>query len=214
MIVYDDASTELGIKRYALDMCKKHKWTFKYNKENQGILYNRVHAFDNFEINDDDVIISIDGDDWLVHNHTILSMLDELYRTYDIWMTYGSHYQFPEMSYGINNGPLIQEVVEAKSYRETRWCYSHLRTFKYLLWKRIKDEDLRDETGNYFHVTSDLAYMYPMLEMAGKRIMHIEDPWYVYNMANPLNDHKIKLMDQMKYDRYIRKMPKYETLEV
>jgi len=35
-------------------------------------------------------------------------------------MTYGSHIQYPENIYGINNGKLLKSVIENNSFRETR----------------------------------------------------------------------------------------------
>jgi len=61
-------------------------------------------------------------------------------------------------------------------------------------------------------MTSDLAFMFPMLEMAGYHIANIEKSIYVYNMDNPLNDHKKNLGLQQRTDLYIRSKEKYKRL--
>ena len=53
------------------------------------------------------------------------------------------------------------------------WMASHLRTFRHDLWLKIEDSDLRDNDGNYYPTTWDLAIMFPMLEMAGLRQVYM-----------------------------------------
>jgi len=161
--------------------------------------------------NDDDVIVTIDGDDWLKHDR-VFETVDCAYRENEIMLTFGSHEHYPSGEFGLNNGCPPEETVEFARYRLTRWMYSHLRTFKYLLWKNIRDEDLRDENGAYYSMTWDLAFMLPMLEMAGKQIMHIPEVLYVYNMETPFNDHKKDSARQQHYDRLIRSKPIYSRL--
>jgi hypothetical protein len=37
---------------------------------------------------------------------------------------------------------LPDNVVKHKLFRQSQWMTSHLRTFKYKLWKKIKREDI------------------------------------------------------------------------
>ena len=69
-----------------------------------------------------------------------------------------------------------------------------MRTWKSWLWKKIKEEDLKDLEGNYWGVAGDLAFMFPMFEMSGeKHYRHIPSITYIYNETNPLNDHKVNM---------------------
>jgi hypothetical protein len=69
-----------------------------------------------------------------------------------------------------------------------------MRTWKSWLWKKIKEEDLKDVSGNYWSVAGDLSFMFPMLEMSGKsHFKYIPDVLYIYNESNPLNDHKVNM---------------------
>ena len=210
VVVIDDASDEFGIKAYALGVFRKNNWKIIFNGTNKGILYNRILGTNFFKLSDDDVIVALDGDDWLKEN--ALEVVNNYYKKYDILMTYGSHEHFPGGEYGLNNGALLKSVVDNGSYRKTRWCYSHLRTFKYILWKNINDSDLRYKDGDYYTMTSDLAFMFPMLEMAGDRIVNVSEIIYVYNMENPLNDHKKSAGFQAEYDMFIRSKPQYSRL--
>ena len=58
----------------------------------------------------------------------------------------------------------------------------------------------------------DLAFMFPMLEMAGTRSEYIKDILYVYNMSNPLNDHKVDNTKQVRLEREIRLKNPYQVL--
>lgn len=94
-------------------------------------------------------------------------------------------------------------------FRQDIWKATHLRTFKYKLWKNIKKEDLKDQNGDYFKMTWDLAIMLPMLEMSGNRFAMIEDVLYVYNRENPLNDFKVDRSLQVSLEKHIRQKKKY-----
>ena len=89
---------------------------------------------------------------------------------------------------------------------------SHLRTFKYKLWNKIDNKDLRDEQQNYFKVSWDMAFMFPMLEMSNKKSEFIQEILYCYNRNNPLNDDKLNNELQLKTEAYIRSKKKYNKL--
>jgi len=57
-----------------------------------------------------------------------------------------------------------------------------------------------------------MGFMFPVLEMAGKRSMHIPDVLYIYNRATPINDSKIKRALQAAMGKYIRSKKKYQPL--
>ncbi|HEY9838671.1 MAG TPA: hypothetical protein V6D27_17445, partial [Vampirovibrionales bacterium] len=97
---------------------------------------------------------------------------------------------------------------------EAPWMTSHLRTFKYLLWRNIKLEDLQDENGNFYRMAGDLATMFPMLEMAAERSRFIPETLLIYNRSNPLNADKIDGNLQLAIDQKIRSSQKYQRLEV
>jgi hypothetical protein len=105
-----------------------------------------------------------------------------------------------------------EQVVQARSYRSQHWFTSHLRTFYAGLFKKVKKEDLMFE-GEFFSVTWDQAFLFPMLEMADGRIKFIDQILYIYNQANPLNDFKQHLRKQLCCERVIRARPKYEPLD-
>ena len=91
---------------------------------------------------------------------------------------------------------------------------SHLRTFKSKLWYSIKDEDLRDEAGEYFSAGWDFAFMVPMLEMAQERHIFIDQVLYCYNRFNPISDFRVHSTKQQSAVDVTKKRAKYKRLIV
>ena len=156
----------------------------------------------------DDVIINIDGDDYL-ENADVLDYLQGVYADPNVWLTYG---QYLPVSRCYSNH--CQPVRDTRAYRKTGgWVTSHLRTYRKHLYDRIKREDLLDEHGKPWPSAGDLALMYPMVEMAGaRRIRFIEKILYIYNDQNPIGDQAIRLQLQLACDRAIRAKPVYEEI--
>lgn len=165
-------------------------------------LYNMIHS-----CADDEIILTLDGDDWFPHER-VLSRLNEIYSSpEDIWMTYGQYQNHPDHNIGIAQ-PYPLNVIDGNSFRQFEWRASHLRTFYAWLFKSIKKEDLY-HNGNFMSMTWDLAMMFPMLEMSGRHSKFISDILYIYNMENPINDHKVNVRLQQDLDRYVRTKPSY-----
>jgi len=196
---------------YVLDYVKNHprkdKITVICNPVRRGALANIYMAV--HRIPDDKIVVMVDGDDWL-DNDMVLERIACEYRNPDVWLTYGQ----------MRNLPLCREIEDYvyrnKSFRETAWVTSHPKTFYAGLFKRIKKEDLIDyRTGNFYSMTSDLAFMFPMLEMCSrKNIRFIPDSLYVYNMGNPLSDGRIDPTFQHQLEHEIRTKKKYAQLRL
>jgi hypothetical protein len=89
-----------------------------------------------------------------------------------------------------------------------------MRTWKSWLWKKIKEEDLKDVSGNYWSVAGDLSFMFPMLEMSGeKHFKFISDVLYIYNESNPLNDHKVNMGKVSSTVNIIRNKQLYNLIQ-
>lgn len=162
---------------------------------------------------DDDVIVTIDGDDWLAGPDTLSIVKGYYDQQPELLVTHGSWVSYPDPSANTNNAPYSAEDW-AKGIRKVDWRASHLRTFKYKVWKHVKDEDLKGPDGLYARVAWDLAIMYPMLELSGqKRVKYVNERIYVYNQESPYNDGKVRLMDQMQFANYFAAKKSYEYQE-
>lgn len=210
-VIIDDASPDTRQRETIDQFAKKNGWMALYNELHQGAMANIVRGIRQLECDPKDVVLILDGDDWL-YNKEVLGKLNEIYRSGSVDMTYGQFIYYPKGRLGCQ--PVPDDVIEQRSYRRSLWRTSHPRTFKHYLWRAIRDEDLRDESGNYVPSACDVAMMFPMLEMAGRRVKFIEEILYVYNVANPINDYKVDRKLQLKIEWYLRQKPKYDLLHM
>jgi glycosyltransferase involved in cell wall biosynthesis len=204
----DDCSpddTGMLVQKY-IDENKTNKITLVRNEKRLGAMenmFNMAHSCD-----DDEIIVVLDGDDWFAHDGVIQRLSDEYDK--DIWMTYGQFKEYPGYGTGCSR-QVPDHVKQNGNYRRFRWCSSHLRTYYSWLFKKIKKEDLMVD-GRFFTMSSDLAAMFPMLEMSGFHHSFIPDILYIYNCKTPLNDSKIDLKGQQKLEFYIRGKSPYPRL--
>jgi len=152
-----------------------------YATSNCGVLARQHHAIALAKPEDEDVILIMDSDDWLTDKNS-LQIVADAYADHNVWMTYGSLVRHPRGSRGRNAIP----VKKGYDFRRKPWVLTHMRTFKYFLFKNIFDEDLRfTQTGEYYRAAADTATMKPMAEMAGwDHIRYIDKLIYTYNQTN------------------------------
>ena len=166
--------------------------------------YNQIINGKNLD--DDEICIEVNGDDWLA-NPNVFTKINEVYQDPNVWITSGS-FKYHDGRHGFNR-PL--ETTE--NIRKTAFTLSHLRTWKSWLWKKIKDEDLRDPDGVYWPVAGDLSFMWPMIEMAGvEHFKFIPDVLYIYNEGNPINDHKVNMQKVITNHKIIANKPPYNKI--
>ena len=184
------------------------------NTNRRFALQNTCDAIDMMEMESDDIIVSVDADDWLTGPHSLERVRGE-YETHPwLLMTYGSWVGFPNHNAKTNTiGPYTEEEFRG-NIRKVHWRASHLKTFRRRLWDKVDRKDFMDPRGGYFKVSWDLAFMWPMLEMAGpSRSRYIPDPIYTHNQQTPYNDAKVNLKEQMFFTRYIASMTQYPYVE-
>lgn len=184
-----------------------HKVTVINNTQRRGAMANicdAVHSCD-----DNEIVLLVDGDDCLAHGD-VFTYINNVYKTEDVWVTYGQYVEWPNKTVGFNE-PFSQDVIKRNAFREGTLPVSHMRTFYAWLFKRIKKEDLMIN-GDFFVMTCDKAMMAPMLEMAGFRHKCITDILYIYNNSNPINDHRVNKRLQMQLMYYILYMQPYQPL--
>lgn len=212
--IIDDASTLKEQKNIIGDYCSRNKWKAIYHSQNTGALQGLVEALKELDCKDDDVVAVIDGDDWLAHENS-LKILNKAYREHDIYLTWGQCETYPPgktpMKYA---QPIPDMIIDQNLYRDIPFVFWHPATFKYILWKHIKDSDLRDVHGSYFRLMKDKATLYPMLEMSGYKKLFIDETLYIYNLSNPLNDYATNSMEEIKrVDSLLQSRPRYSPLD-
>lgn len=212
-ILIDDASTDNTTLIVEKEIEGDERFSFIKNEDNVGALENIYKAIQQSNPDDESVIVTLDGDDWFA-NKTVLSLLKSYYKKEDCWLTYGSHVLYPSGKRSpFCKSAVPRKMIRNKSYRTSPWMTSALRTFKYKLWRNINVEDLKNEKGNFYEAAWDLAFMFPMLEMAGDKIAFVKELVYVYNLHDN-NDHVVpeKREKQLSYEAEIRQKPKYSRL--
>lgn len=182
--------------------------TLIQNPERIGALENIYNAV--WQCNPSEIIVTVDGDDWLPDGN-VLQFLNQMYSDPDVWMTYGQYKLFPnEMTGGAE--PIPECVISCNSFREYPWVSTHLRTFYAGLFQKIKKDDFL-HNGAFFPVTWDLAFMFPMLEMAGMHSRFVSTIVYVYNIATPISDNKLHKALIQELETEIRSRERYSPIE-
>jgi glycosyltransferase involved in cell wall biosynthesis len=205
---YGDKSEEFALKWVS------DKIHLQVNNRRMFAIPNLLRAAELLKPKDNDILITVDADDWLLDDNA-LDIIVRYYRAFpNLLLTHGSWVPFPFAPCNTNNAPYDKMHFET-NIRKYDWRASHLRTFKYILWKNIKDKDLKDQNGNYFQSAWDLALMWPMLEMAGyERVKFVPELLYVYNMENPASDTRLRIHQQMYYSNYIAAKKPYGPLKI
>tara|TARA_B100000085_G_scaffold283356_1_gene313839 strand:- start:7492 stop:9117 length:1626 start_codon:yes stop_codon:yes gene_type:complete len=210
-IVCDDMSTDgtwQNIEKLNLD----NRFIRVKNVEKKYALKNINDGIEILKPSKQDVILVLDGDDWL-STPGVLSEINNIYNEKECWMTYGSFIRFPDGVVGEEATAYPESVVKDNSFRTDLWRASHLKTFKYFLWNNIDKKDLKDENGKFYEVSYDQAMMLPMLEMSGHKSSYVEKITYVYNVDNPNAVNKSKAKKQYDTMLQIRKKNTYSRLK-
>lgn len=186
VLYINDASTDKTFDKITELTKNNPKWTIVSNETNQRRGYN-ISPYNsniiNFMKNDSDILVFVDGDDWLAYPSS-LEKLNTFYNEKEPWMTYGRFICFTNLELGHpQNTEYSVEVHNNNTYRKDWWRASHLRTFKWWLYKQIQESDIiYSKTGKpYFHA-EDLATTYPCLEMCpSNKIGVLDSINYVFN---------------------------------
>ncbi len=206
----DDLSTDRTVEIAKQLVDGDSRFELIQNEEKHYALGNIHKALKSPDIEDEDIIILLDGDDWFSTSKALLA-LNSAYEQ-DCLMTYGSYVLYPFGVLGPEPSKYPEDVIKDNLYREDRWRASHLRTFKYHLWKNVSTKDLKDQNGEFYTMAYDQAIMLPLLEMARERAKYIDSVLHVYNKENPLNVDKLKAQEQARTALDIRKNKRYERV--
>lgn len=124
---------------------------------------------------DNAVIVWLDGDDWLAHDHVLEQLAAAYAHPSQPWLTYG---QFMTDAGEVG---FASPYYPGESVRHSSWRATHLKTFRAGLVKRVKREDILNAAGMVCELAIDRVIMYPLLEMAGPHHRFTGNISYVYN---------------------------------
>lgn len=193
-VVCDDCSDDATFETARATVGGDDRFSVERSGERRGMLHNIDAAIQRHLCDPNDVIVILDGDDWLKHDQ-VLDTLDGYYADSATWLTYGSYERWDGTwlnRLGLNRQRgharrYPDYIADNNFYRYYVFRASHLRTFRAFLWQRLGAADLRDDAGDYFQSASDVAEMIPMLEMSGPaHVVYVPEILVVYNNENPL----------------------------
>lgn len=200
-VLIDDNSTDNGvalIEKVMSEMSEdiRSRTFLQKNKRNMGAIQNQIDVINNY-VKYDDIVMLLDGDDWLTPNNTILHYYNSLYNNgYDF--SYGSMWSLAD------NIPLVAQdypskVKSEKSYRQHKFNwgipYTHLRTFSGEIALDLDEDVFKDENDNWMMAGADNPLFYETIERSYNPVA-VKEIVAVYNDKNPLNDYKIRSEEQ------------------
>jgi len=198
MYLIDDVSTDDTIEKIKSLIDNDKRFELIENKEKKFKLKNIDGLIrDESKINDEDIIIELDGDDRF-SNTNVLSFINNKYNiNSDLWLTNGSFiYRDGRVGFSAK--------VDYSKIRNQPFQFSHLRTWKAHLWKKINPEDFNHQFGNSIISAPDLAYSFPMAEMAGNNHYEfIPEILYIYNDESPYNEFKNESAGGGKFQQFV-----------
>jgi glycosyltransferase involved in cell wall biosynthesis len=210
-VIYTDDCSPDGtgnlVEAYLAENDSHQKVHLIKNSDRRGALHNLYTMIHMCE--DDEIVATLDGDDWFPHDN-VLSCLNEIYSSNEIWLTYGQFELYPSKIRGWAS-PMPDYIIENNAFRDFQHLPTHLRTFYAWLFKEIKLQDLL-YLGKFYPMTWDMAMMFPMIEMAGERHQFISDIMYIYNDENSISDHHVSRQLQAYLAQLIKKKKRYKKL--
>ena len=209
-IVIDDLSDDRSVAVAHKTIDGDDRFTLIVNSTKKHKTRNVFEGIDAAGAAPEDVIVMVDGDDRLGHSR-VLETVADTYRNTDCWMTYGSYSD----SHG-DRDPICREyeqfVIDTNCFRHVKWRASHLKTFKYHLWRsvhwlefRITDAEihrartralLRGRMRTWFHWrgirSADLN------DVSGRYMRRCDDKAFSYPMLE-MSGNKAVLIEDVLY---------------
>lgn len=206
-IFCDDESTDNTIDYIPSD----NRFFIKRNENRMTALPNIHYGIMDSNLEDNDIICIVDGDDFLIRPDTF-DIINNLYQD-DTLLTYGQ-YVWPNGQIG-HCSPYTKESF--LRLRTGGYWASHLRSFKYKLYKEILNQDsnlscYKDKNGDFYTITYDVAIMTPLMEIAGfDKIKFNPIPVYYYRVHSQ-NDYSLNPNLQKSVADEIFAKPKFNQI--
>jgi len=217
-VLVDDLSTDDTVKIVQTAIQGDDRFLLIVNKEKKYKTRNVVEAIDAARLDDEDVIVIVDGDDRLAHPD-VLKNLEEIYRRQDCWMTYGSCGD----SQGVRAKgcvPYKKRIISSNRFRQEKWIAYPLRTFKYKLWRKLNmdifqvtDTEVKQaltralsklQFRRWYHWKDIKAE--ELHDVSGKYIRRIDDKAFSYPMLE-MSGERACFIEELLYIFRTERMP-------
>lgn len=151
-----------------------------------GALRNIVDSVQGADMNPDDVVLIVDGDDWLEPD--AIATLRRIYMDPTVDVAYGS-YRCASGATGPECGPYPPEVLEAGTVRawsrDNRFLVNHPLSFRRRLFDAIPDDHYLMPDGEWIRHSYDAVLAMALIELAGTRVHWEPSVLYVYEDRRP-----------------------------
>lgn len=188
-----------------LELVEEKKKIIKVRRKKRGYALKNIQELLTAEhLDDDDIILFVDGDDYL-HHPRVFERINAIYNETKCLLTYGQY--CTESGQEGHCSAYVKEEFER--LRAFDWKASHLKTFRFSLYRSFLEQDpclkaYKDENDLFYTMTYDVALMYPLMEIAGyENIYFNKEVLYVYRIHS-FNDMSINREQQITFEKHIR----------
>ena len=212
VIIIDDNSADDTQKVIKRVVGNNKNFFIVNNTERLQPLGNHIKALSVKELNDEDIIVHLDGDDKLIGTDVLSTLNKAYFKNKNHLASYGS-YKTASGAPGICK-PWEKGISISEYIAPIGWIFSHVRTFKYKLWKLIDHKkSFYDKNNKIFTSAADCAFFKPMFELTGRsRVMFFNKIMYYYRDQTGFNEHSSHLNDQVRCALEIKQKPSYQQL--
>lgn len=214
VLVIDDASTHKNQRSIIENYCVKNNWSYTFNEINMRAGFNLFNGIHYMNPNFDDVIFILDGDDFLPHEN-VFNKIADIYSDKDIWFSYGQYAPYPHNTGQVLAEPYSDEQIansQNGSIRNIPSLINHPISFRYFLFDQLKEEDMKNDSGEWFRAGYDRVMFVPMMEMAAEHYYFCPEVLYSYNSINPISDSYASLPEVHEAHRAILQRPPRQKL--
>lgn len=128
--------------------------------------YEQIQLCNNYEI------IALLSDNCSLNHKDVLKDFNDIYKVQKVWLAYGKHCNTKEDV--TRQCRPVPDLSIFTSMRKRYWNRPLFKTFYAGLFRKVKLEDFFFQ-GKFINEKYDAAYMFPMIEMAGKHVGFIND---------------------------------------
>lgn len=213
VLFVDDASTDTTFEIVEHLVGSNKKFKLIKNTENKTKAYAFSEYLPSF-VKDDDVILFVDGDDWISH-HDIFDRVAQYYVENKSWVAYSKFIHYPSLTETqVHGNPHPDTVNSFNLYRKYPFIASHLKTMKGFIFKNINKEDFKYE-GEYIRFADDVALMAAALEMSPtEKIGVMNFVAYVYNESPSNKERSINDMTHGRLgEEHVRSIKPYSVIK-
>lgn len=162
---------------------------------------------------DNDVIMIVDGDDYL-SSPRALDVISKEYRSRGCLCSWGSMHGL----WSNQQGPLKRHKDLDGNFdpRHAKWSFSHPRTMTVKVAKHLTEVDFQDQNGRFVWKGTDRGFIYRMIELAGlDRSCFIDKKVYTYvTNGSPKTNKNVSRRQREKLFKHFAELPPSSPLPV